>query len=100
VLYVLDEPTTGLHMGDVSELLACFRRLLEAGATLVVIEHNMDVVKQADWVIDLGPEGGAAGGHLVFQGTPEALVANGTGDTSRYLRDALGTAARPALARG
>ena len=90
VLYVLVEPTTGLHMGDVSELLACFRHLLEAGATLLVIEHNMDVVKQADWVIDLGPEGGEAGGHLVFQGTPEALVAHGGGATSRYLRDALG----------
>ena len=99
VLYVLDEPTTGLHMGDVSELLACFRRLLEAGATLLVIEHNMDVVKQADWVIDLGPDGGAGGGHLVFQGTPEALVASGAGATSRYLRDALGSAARVALAR-
>ncbi len=61
VLYVLDEPTTGLHMGDVNELLGCLQRLLDAGATLVVIEHNMDVVKQADWVIDLGPEGGADG---------------------------------------
>jgi excinuclease ABC subunit A len=97
VLYVLDEPTTGLHMGDVSELLACFRHLLEAGATLLVIEHNMDVVKQADWVIDLGPEGGEAGGHLVFQGTPEALVAHGGGATSRYLRDALGVARTAAV---
>jgi excinuclease ABC subunit A len=100
VLYVLDEPTTGLHMGDVAELLRCFQRLLEAGATLVVIEHNMDVVKQADWIVDLGPEGGAEGGHVVFQGTPEALAADGRGLTSRYLREALEGAARHAAARG
>jgi excinuclease ABC subunit A len=100
VLYVLDEPTTGLHMGDVSELLACFQRLLEAGATLVVIEHNMDVVKQADWVIDLGPEGGSGGGRLVFQGTPEALAGQAGGLTGRYLRAALNGAARPLAARG
>jgi excinuclease ABC subunit A len=100
VLYVLDEPTTGLHMGDVAELLRCFQRLLEAGATLVVIEHNMDVVKQADWVVDLGPEGGSEGGHVVFQGTPEALAADGRGLTSRYLREALEGAARHAAARG
>ncbi len=100
VLYVLDEPTTGLHMGDVSELLACFQRLLEAGATLVVIEHNMDVVKQADWVIDLGPEGGSGGGRLVFQGTPEALAGQAGGLTGRYLRAALNGASRPLAARG
>jgi len=88
-LYVLDEPTTGLHMADVNELLACFQRLLDAGATLVVIEHNMDVVKQADWVIDLGPEGGRAGGRLVFQGTPEGLAAQQVGFTARHLRAAL-----------
>jgi excinuclease ABC subunit A len=99
VLYVLDEPTTGLHMGDVSELLACLRRLLDAGATLVVIEHNMDVVKQADWVIDLGPEGGERGGHLVFQGTPEALAAQTSGITARYLRAALQGPARTVQAR-
>jgi excinuclease ABC subunit A len=98
VLYVLDEPTTGLHVGDISELLGCFHRLLEAGATLVVIEHNMDVVKQADWVIDLGPEGGAAGGEIVFQGTPEALAAHGSGATSRFLRGALTSAPRQAAA--
>jgi excinuclease ABC subunit A len=99
VLYVLDEPTTGLHLGDINELLGCFHRLLEAGATLLVIEHNMDVVKQADWVIDLGPEGGAEGGRLVFQGTPEGLAAaNGLSLTSRYLRSALTAPARQALA--
>jgi excinuclease ABC subunit A len=89
VLYVLDEPTTGLHLGDVDELLNALQRLLDGGATLVVIEHNLHVIKQADWVIDLGPEGGAAGGALVFQGTPEALAAHGHGHTARYLRAAL-----------
>jgi excinuclease ABC subunit A len=98
VLYVLDEPTTGLHMADVNELMGCFRRLVEAGATLVVIEHNMDVVKQADWVIDLGPEGGAAGGRLVFQGTPEALASRGVGLTAAPLRDALAGASVPVAA--
>jgi excinuclease ABC subunit A len=89
VLYVLDEPTTGLHLGDVDELLNALQRLLDGGATLVVIEHNLHVIKQADWVIDLGPEGGAEGGALVFQGTPEALAAHGHGHTARYLRAAL-----------
>ena len=89
VLYVLDEPTTGLHMGDVSELLSCLQRLLEGGATLLVIEHNLDVIKQADWVIDLGPEGGVEGGQVIFQGTPEGLAAHGRGITSSYLRAAL-----------
>jgi excinuclease ABC subunit A len=100
VLYVLDEPTTGLHMSDVSELLACFERLLEAGATLVVIEHNMDVVKQADWLIDLGPEGGVGGGKLVFQGTPEGLAAHSGSQTSRYLRAVLNGNSRAVAARG
>ena len=90
VLYVLDEPTTGLHMGDVDELLNALQRLLDGGATLVVIEHNLHVIKQADWVIDLGPEGGEAGGHVVFQGTPEALAARGASHTARYLRSVLG----------
>jgi excinuclease ABC subunit A len=89
VLYVLDEPTTGLHLGDVAELLNALQRLLDGGATLVVIEHNLHVIKQADWVIDLGPEGGAKGGELVFQGTPEALAAHGRGHTARYLRGVL-----------
>jgi excinuclease ABC subunit A len=89
VLYVLDEPTTGLHLGDVDELLNALQRLLDGGATLIVIEHNLHVIKQADWVIDLGPEGGAGGGSLVFQGTPEALAAHGHGHTARYLRAAL-----------
>jgi excinuclease ABC subunit A len=88
VLYVLDEPTTGLHMADVAELLACLARLRDAGATLVVIEHNMDVVRHADWVVDLGPEGGAGGGRLLFEGTPEALAEARTA-TGRALREAM-----------
>ena len=88
VLYVLDEPTTGLHMADVSDLLGCLARLRDSGATLLVIEHNMDVVKHADWVIDLGPEGGSGGGRLLFEGTPEALADMKSG-TGRYLRDAI-----------
>jgi excinuclease ABC subunit A len=89
VLYILDEPTTGLHLGDVSELIDCFERLLEGGATLLVIEHHLDVIKRADWVIDLGPEGGEEGGHVVFEGTPEALAESGRGHTAPYVRDAL-----------
>ena len=74
VLYIFDEPTTGLHFDDVSKLLAAFRRLIEAGGTILVIEHNLDVVKTADWVIDLGPEGGWQGGHVVATGTPEEIA--------------------------
>jgi excinuclease ABC subunit A len=91
VLYVLDEPTTGLHMGDVDELLNALQRLLDGGATVIVIEHNLQVIKQADWVIDLGPEGGEEGGRLVFEGTPEALVAQSRGHTARHLRPVLVT---------
>jgi excinuclease ABC subunit A len=89
VLYILDEPTTGLHLGDVSELMDCFERLLEGGATLLVIEHHLDVIKRADWVIDLGPGGGEEGGHVVFEGTPEALAEHGRGATAPYVREAL-----------
>jgi excinuclease ABC subunit A len=74
VLYIFDEPTTGLHFDDVSKLLAAFRKLIDAGGTIVVIEHNLDVIKTADWVIDLGPEGGWRGGHVVAVGTPEDIV--------------------------
>ena len=74
VLYIFDEPTTGLHFDDVSKLLAAFRRLIEAGGSIVVIEHNLDVIKTADWVIDLGPEGGKRGGRVVAVGTPEDIV--------------------------
>ena len=73
-LFLLDEPTTGLHFDDIATLLGALRRLIDEGHSLVVIEHNLDVVRAADWVIDLGPEGGGAGGHLVFSGTPSELT--------------------------
>jgi excinuclease ABC subunit A len=89
VLYILDEPTTGLHFDDIAKLLSAFRKLLQAGHTLLVIEHNLDVIKTADWVIDLGPEGGEEGGRLVAAGTPEQIAALESSHTGRYLRDVL-----------
>jgi len=89
VLYILDEPTTGLHFDDIAKLLAAFRKLVEAGHTLVVIEHNLDVIKTADYVIDLGPEGGEGGGEVVVTGTPEQVAANQESHTGRALRPVL-----------
>ena len=89
LLYILDEPTTGLHFDDIAKLLTAFRKLLEAGSTLIVIEHNLDVIKTADWIIDLGPEGGEAGGRLVAMGTPEQVAHVAESHTGRYLRAAL-----------
>jgi len=74
-LYVLDEPTVGLHMADVEKLIRVLHRLVDAGNTAVVIEHNLDVVAEADWILDLGPEGGEAGGRVVFHGSPESAAA-------------------------
>jgi excinuclease ABC subunit A len=88
-LYVLDEPTTGLHFDDVVKLLAVLDRLVDAGNTVVVIEHNLDVIKTADWVIDLGPEGGPSGGELVAQGSPERVAADPASHTGRHLRRVL-----------
>jgi excinuclease ABC subunit A len=82
-LYVLDEPTVGLHMADVEKLIRVLHRLVDAGNTAVVIEHNLDVIAEADWLIDLGPEGGAGGGSLVYQGPPEAIKAGHTGAALR-----------------
>jgi excinuclease ABC subunit A len=88
-LYILDEPSTGLHFDDVRKLLEVLNRLVEAGNTVVVIEHNLDIIKTADWVIDLGPEGGMRGGQLVAKGTPEQ-VAKATGSyTGKFLRKIL-----------
>ncbi len=85
-IYVLDEPTTGLHMSDITHLLAIMDRLVDAGNTVIVIEHNMDVIRNADWIIDLGPEGGSKGGRVVFTGTPAELLGATHSLTSRYLR--------------
>jgi excinuclease ABC subunit A len=89
ILYILDEPTTGLHFDDIAKLLAAFRKLLQAGHSLLVIEHNLDVIKTADWIIDLGPEGGEEGGYVVATGTPEQIAQLETSHTGRYLRDVL-----------
>ncbi len=89
MLYLFDEPTTGLHVDDVSKLLAAFKKLIDAGGSIVVIEHNLDVIKVADWVIDLGPEGGERGGEVVAAGTPEEIAANHRSYTGRWLRKVL-----------
>jgi len=89
MLYVLDEPTTGLHFDDIAKLLGAFRKLLAAGHTLLVIEHNLDVLKTADWIIDLGPDGGEAGGEIVATGTPEQVAKHPTSHTARYLKPIL-----------
>ena len=88
-VYLLDEPTTGLHFVDVRQLLVVLHRLVDKGNTVVVIEHHLDVIKQADYVIDLGPEGGKDGGCLVASGTPEQISQNSSSHTARYLRDML-----------
>ena len=89
-LYILDEPTTGLHFEDIRKLLIVLNRLVDAGNSVIVIEHNLDVIRCADWVIDLGPEGGAGGGRLVAEGTPEQVARVEASETGRYLRRALG----------
>ncbi len=90
-LYILDEPTTGLHFADVERLLEVLHRLVDAGNSVVVIEHNLDVVKTADWIIDLGPEGGKAGGEIIVEGTPEAVARSRRSFTGQYLRELLAT---------
>ena len=89
ILYILDEPTTGLHFDDIAKLLAACRKLIQAGHSLLVIEHNLDVIKTADWIIDLGPEGGEEGGQVIATGTPEQIAQNEASHTGRYLRDVL-----------
>ena len=88
-LYLLDEPTTGLHFDDIRQLLQALDRLVEAGNTIVIIEHNLDVIKCADYVIDLGPEGGDAGGTVVATGTPEEIALNPQSFTGQHLRRVL-----------
>jgi excinuclease ABC subunit A len=88
-LYILDEPTTGLHFHDVAMLLKVLGQLRDRGNTLIIIEHNLDVIKTADWVIDLGPEGGDGGGQIVACGTPETVAASASSHTGRYLAQVL-----------
>ena len=90
MLYILDEPTTGLHLDDIKKLLNVLNKLVDAGHTVVVVEHHLDVIKAADWIIDLGPEGGEAGGYIVAEGRPEQIAAVETSHTGRFLRSALG----------
>ncbi len=88
-LYVLDEPTTGLHFADVDRLVAVLHRLVDRGNTVITIEHNLDIVREADWVIDLGPEGGEGGGRMVAAGPPTAIVSAAGSHTARCLREHL-----------
>jgi excinuclease ABC subunit A len=88
-LYILDEPTTGLHFEDIRQLLDVLHRLRDGGNTVVIIEHNLDVIKTADWVIDLGPEGGSGGGQIIATGTPEQVAKNKASHTGRFLRPLL-----------
>ena len=82
----MDEPTTGLHMSDIGHLLEIMNRLVDAGNTVVVIEHNLDVIRNADWIIDMGPEGGSKGGEVMFEGTPKQLAQDKHSLTGRYLK--------------
>ena len=88
-LFVLEEPTIGLHMADVRRLVEILQRLVESGHSVVVIEHNLDLIAEADWVIDLGPEGGAGGGSVVAEGTPETVAKNKRSHTGRFLKHIL-----------
>ncbi|MBT6254057.1 excinuclease ABC subunit UvrA, partial [Candidatus Uhrbacteria bacterium] len=89
VMYVFDEPTTGLHFEDIRQLLDVMHRLVDKGNTVVVIEHNLDVIKTADWIVDLGPEGGHKGGTLLAEGTPEEIARKPISFTGRYLKKVL-----------
>src|SRR5437879_7195972 len=94
-LYLLDEPTTGLHFADVSKLLEVLHRLTDLGNTIVIIEHNLDVIRNADWILDLGPEGGEDGGRIVAQGTPEQVARNKKSYTGQALAGYFGKAEKP-----
>jgi excinuclease ABC subunit A len=89
ILFIFDEPTTGLHFHDIKKLMSSFDQLINVGHTVLVIEHNMDVIKCADWLIDLGPDGGDEGGHLVYQGVPEGILEISNSHTAHYLKEKL-----------
>ena len=89
ILFIFDEPTTGLHFHDINKLMSSFNQLIEVGHSVIVIEHNMDVIKCADWLIDLGPEGGDDGGNLVYQGEPEGILLEKSSYTAHYLKEKL-----------
>jgi excinuclease ABC subunit A len=93
-LYILDEPTTGLHFQDIELLLTVLHRLRDHGNTIVVIEHNLDVIKTADWIVDLGPEGGDGGGRIIGVGTPEQVAETAGSHTGRYLAQVLAPTAK------
>ena len=99
-LFLFDEPTTGLHFDDIAKLMRALRKLLEAGHSLIVIEHILDVIRNADWVIDLGPEGGTGGGEIVAAGPPEDIVSEKRSHTGRYLKDVLARAMSPRTVSG
>ena len=88
-LYILDEPTTGLHFEDIRILMDVLQKLVDRGNTVIIIEHNLDVIKQADYIIDMGPDGGRKGGKVLVCGTPEDVVKSGIGETGRFLKDEL-----------
>ena len=88
-MYILDEPTTGLHFADIKQLLEVLHRLRDQGNTIVVIEHNLDVIKTADWIVDLGPEGGSGGGQIIATGTPEEVAKVEGSHTARFLKPIL-----------
>ncbi|MBO0878317.1 MAG: hypothetical protein J2P19_33520, partial [Pseudonocardia sp.] len=93
-IYVLDEPTTGLHFEDIRKLLGVLTKLVEGGNTVIVIEHNLDVIKSADWLIDMGPEGGSGGGTIVATGSPEQVAANDKSYTGQFLKPLLSKSPR------
>lgn len=86
-IYILDEPTTGLHPCDITKLMKLFNSLVDSGNTVIIIEHNLDVIKQADWIIDIGPEGGKNGGKVVFQGTPKEMITTSQTLTAKSIRE-------------
>ncbi len=99
-LFIFDEPTTGLHFDDVAMLLQLFQRLVDRGHSLVVIEHNLEVIKSADWIVDLGPEAGDAGGEVVATGTPEEIAQAENSHTGKFLAQVLGSAGAPPAVPG